>query len=400
MKDRNKEGITSWLIKIGALLLVVFITTAVTWRVAINTFSGDQYLLTKDQFARFSKYQKLDEIVASIKKNYYEDVDENKLIEGAYEGLVSGIGDPYSEYLTKEEVQEINKFNSGSFFGVGIVFNISKEESYPVVRNVYKDSPAQKVGIQIDDYIVAVDGHSTQGMSSEKIVSMVTGEKNTDVKVVVRRGRTEQEYTMTRTEIQSEVISSSVLDGNIGYVRLFTFSGKSSEKLISEFKSLQDKGCTSFVLDLRNNTGGLLDQSVKIADFFLPKGKIANIQGRSGVEEVYESDANSFGKPMVVLVNENTASASEILAGSMQIGGVAKIVGENTFGKGIVQSFHPLTDGNTSIKLTTSVYYLANGETPHGKGIKPDYEIEMDQKNIGQGENDIQLQKAIETLKQ
>lgn len=400
MRDRSKETLSSIAVKIGLLLLVVFISTAVTWQIAIRTFSGDQYLLTKEQFARFSKYQKMDEIIGSVNKNYYGTVDESSLIEGAYEGLIMGLNDPYSEYLTKEEMEEIDKYNSGSFFGVGIVFNITKDLSYPIVRSVYKDSPAEKAGIQVDDYITKVDGVSTKDLSSDKLVAMVTGEKGTTVKITVVRGRQEVEYEMERAEIQSEVISSSVLEDNIGYVRLFTFSGKSSEKLIQEFKDLQARGCTTFILDLRNNGGGLLDQAVKIADFFMPKGNIVYTQNKNGVEKVYESDSSAFGKKLVVLVNENTASASEIVSGAIQVSGSGKIVGERTYGKGVVQSFHPLTDGNSSIKLTTATYYFANGETPHGKGIEPDYEVEMDQVNIGREENDIQLLKAIEVCKE
>lgn len=400
MKNRSKENLSALLVKIGIFLLVVFITTAVTWQIAIKTFTGDQYLLTKEQFVRFSKYQKLEEIISNIKTNYYQDVDENQLIEGAYEGVVAGIKDPYSEYLTKEEIEEIEKFNTGTFFGIGIEFNISKEVSYPVVRRVYSNSPAAKAGLQTDDYIIAVDGVSTKDVSSEKLVAMVTGEKDTEVKLTVLRGRQEHEVTVTRAEIESEVISSTTYEGNIGYVRLFTFSGKSSEKLISEFKKLQSNGCTTFILDLRNNGGGLLSQAVKIADYFLPSGRITYTQNKEGVQEVYESDASAFGKKVIILVNENTASASEIVTGAMKLGKVATVVGETTYGKGVVQSFHPLTDGNSSLKLTTSVYYLANGDTPQGKGIEPDYEIEMDQKNMGNLETDIQLQKAIELCKQ
>lgn len=400
MRDKSRETLGSVVVKIGILLLVVFISTAVTWRIAINAFSGDQYLLTKEQFARFSKYQKLDEMISSINKNYYGTVDESALIEGAYEGLVTGLNDPYSEYLTKEEIEEIEKYNSGSFFGIGIEFNITKDSVYPVVRSVYKDSPAAKAGIQVDDIITKVDGISTKDVSSDKLVAMVTGEKGTSVKLTVARGREEVEYEMERAEIQSEVISSTVLEDNIGYVRLFTFSGKSSEKLIEEFKSLQNKGCTTFILDLRNNGGGLLDQAVKIADFFMPKGKIVYTQGKDGVEQVYESDGSSFGKKLVILVNENTASASEIVAGAIKIAGTGTVVGELTYGKGVVQSFHPLTDGNSSLKLTTANYYLANGETPQGKGVAPDHEVEMDVSNMGNLETDIQLLKAIEICKE
>lgn len=397
MRDRNKETISTVAIRIGILLLVVFISTAVTWNIAIRTFSGDQYLLTKEQFVRFSKYQKLDEMISTINSNYYGTIDESKLIEGAYEGLVQGLGDPYSEYLTKEEIEEVEKYNSGSFNGVGIVFNIAKDVSYPIVRNVYSGSPAEKAGIQIDDYITAIDGQSTKDVSSDKLVAMMTGEKDTSVKITVLRGREQVTYDVVRAQIETEVISSSILgDGSIGYVRLFSFSGKSGEKLKNEFKSLQDKGCTSFILDLRNNGGGLLSQAVDIADFFMPSGKIVYTQNNNGVGDVYESDNSSFGKTLVILVNENTASASEIVSGAIKISGAGKLVGETTYGKGVVQTFHSLTDGNSSIKLTTSAYYLANGETPNGKGIKPDYEVEMDQKNIGNLETDIQLLKAIE----
>lgn len=381
------------------ILVIMFITATITWQVSVRTFSGDKYLLSSEQYARFNKYQKIDEIIAGVNEKYYKDIDENALIEGAFEGVVGGIGDPYSEYLTKEEIEEVENFNKGTFSGIGITFSVSKEAKYPIIQSVISKSPAEKAGLKAGDYIVAVDDISTKNLTSDKIVAMVTGKKGTKVKLSINRNNSLMEFDVERAEIESEVMTSKVIDGKIGYVRLSSFTGKSADKVIKEFKSMAGSGCTNFILDLRNNGGGLVDEAVKLCDFFMPHGQIVYTKSKDGVKDSYESDSANFGKPVIVLVNEYTASASEIVSGALKHSKTAKLVGTNTYGKGVVQSFFPLTDGNSSLKLTTAVYYFANGETPNEVGVKPDYEVQMDDLLIGNDEKDVQLKKAIELCK-
>lgn len=378
------------------LLVLVFLTAAVTWRVAIHSFTGDKYLLTKEQFTRFTQYQKLDELIASINKNYYQDVKESDLITGAYKGLVQGIGDPYSEYLTQEDIEELKTLETGKYYGVGITYSINKDYDYPQVKGVISGSPAEGAGVKIGDLITAVDGTDIRGYATDKLYSLIAGEKGKQVELTINRDGEAHKFTMNRAELEEEVIESRVINGHIGYVRLTQFNGGSAKKVQDAFTKLQKQGCNQFIFDLRNNGGGLLSEAVKIADFFMPQGRIVYTKTKEGVEDVYDSDASSFGKPVILLVNGYSASASEVVAGAMQNAKVAKLVGTKTFGKGIVQTTHPLTDGKSSIKLTTSVYYLANNQSPQGQGITPDETVDMEVKDTFDQEHDAQLEKAIE----
>lgn len=394
MNNKNK----SLIIKIISVLVIIFLTAAITWQIAVSSFTGDKYLLTKDQFARFSQYQKIDEIINNINKNYYKDSNESDLITGAYEGTVMGLADKYSEYITQEEMESIKRLDSGKFFGIGVTYSIDSQTGYPIIKGTMSGSPAEKAGLKAGDSIIAVDGTDVKGLSSDKLFAKISGEKNTKVNVTISREGKESTHEITRIEVEEEVVFPKVIDGHIGYVRLTQFSGGSGEKVIAAFNNLQKQGCTSFILDVRNNGGGLMSEAVKIADFFMPEGRIVYSKSREGVEEVHDSDKKFFGQPLVILVNNYTASASEIVAGAVQQSGKAKLVGQQTYGKGVVQRVFPLTDGKSWLKLTNSVYYLANNETPNEKGITPDVIVEMDVKNTFDQNNDTQLQKAIALL--
>ena len=382
-------------IKVIVGVLIVFVTAGITWQVAVRSFSGDKYLLTKEQFDRFSQYQKIDELIANVNKNYYTDVSEDDLINGAYKGVVWGTGDRYSEYLNQDEMEAYNRLASGKFYGIGVIYTINSELGYPEIKETVKNSPAQKAGVESGDIILRVDGNNVQGYNTEKMNETITGEKGTKVSIQVRRGDEEKAFEMEREAIEEEVVLTRALEGNIGYVRLTQFTGGCADKVEKALKELQKQGCISFILDMRNNSGGLLSEAIKIADFLMPEGRIAYTKNKEGVEEVHDSKAGSFGKPLVILVNERTASSAEIVAGAVQNAKTAKLVGTTTYGKGVVQKLYPLTDGKSWIKLTNSVYYLADGETPNEKGITPDVVVEMDVKNTFDPDKDTQLKKAI-----
>lgn len=386
------------LIQILCGMLVVFLTAAITWQVAVRSFSGDKYLLTKEQFDRFSQYQKIDEIIANIGKNHYADVSENDLITGAYKGVAQS-ADRYSDYFTQEDMELFSRSTSGKGFGIGVLYSINAQERYPQVKEVLENAPAAKAGLQVDDLIIEIDGSNIQNLNTDRISEMISGDKGTKVALKVRRGSEEKSIEVERAEFEQVVVRSKVIQGNIGYVRLSHFVQGCADKVEKAFKELQSKGCSRFILDLRGNTGGVLGEAVKIADLLLPEGRIVYTKTKAGVEEVYDSKAGSLGKPLIVLVNGQSASASEVLAGALQQAKVAKLVGTTTFGKGVVQNVYPLTDGKSWLKLTNSVYYLANGETPNEKGITPEQVVNMELQNTFDEDKDTQLKKAIELSK-
>ncbi len=391
----NKKSIYS---KIIVLVIVVFVTAVITWNIAIMSFSGDKYLLTNAQFERFEEYKKIEEIIAVIDKEYYSDYEQQNVLESMYEGIVQGLGDKYSEYLTDEELEILKNYENGVFFGVGFTLYIDQSTGEVSVSSVYENSPADEQGVKINDQILQINGENITGYSSDKINALVAGEVGTTIKFTIKNDEGTREVELAREEIQRTEVSTALLsNGTVGYVRLNSFSGESADQVIDAFEEYEKDGIQDYILDLRHNGGGLIDSAIDITDFLMPSGTICYTQGKGEIEKVYESDNDSFGKNLVILVNENTASASEIVAGALQKSGVATIVGQNTFGKGIIQEIYTLTDGESAVKLTTNYYYFADGSTPNEVGIAPDVEIEMDYKLINT-EEDVQLEAALKEL--
>ncbi len=344
---------------------------------------------------------KLDSLKSVIDAYYYEPYDEEALQDGMYKGLMSGLGDPYSTYYTREEYDEMLESSEGVFFGIGAYLQQDADTMQIKVVRPIPNSPAEAVGLMTDDIIVKVNDEDISGQDLNLVVSKIRGPKGTQVKVTIYRPSLNEfkDYDIVRDKVESITVDSRMIDDEIGYIQLTEFDDVSTSQFTRAMDELNGKGMKALILDLRDNPGGNVDVAVDIADLFCPEGLVVYLEDKNGKREEYKSDAtHHFDKPMVVLVNGNSASASEILCGALLDYDKAILVGTQTFGKGIVQQIMPMGDGS-GVKVTIGKYYSPKGRCIHGEGFEPDVEVELDvEKYLNEGV-DTQLDKAIEILK-
>ncbi len=332
-----------------------------------------------------------------IDENYVGDVDKEELINSTLKGFVAGIGDEYSEYMTAEEWEEYQSSALGNYCGVGI-YMTSDDDGNIVVVSTISGTPADDAGIQAEDIITAIDGVSTADMTTTDASNAVKGEEGTDVTLTIYRNGEYIDYTLTRSSIKVYHVESEMLDDNIGYISLLTFDEGCYEEFEENMDELVSQGATKIIFDLRYNTGGLVDEALDIIDLFVEKGATTLIEIDSqGNETVTTSDTDKkYDVEMVILINEYTASSSEIVTGALVDNGVATTVGTTTYGKGVIQNVYSLSDGSV-LKLTTAEYYTPNKNKINGVGISPDYEVELETADDGTV-TDTQLEKAEEIL--
>ena len=367
---------------------------------SVGNATGKRTAIANENGIPLAKINKIENL---IDQYYLFDIDKNKQQEGAVEGYVKALGDPYSEFLTKEEMDSLNQQTEGEYAGVGIVVTPSETGAITVVSAI-KGSPAFEKGIKKDDIILKINGKDYNASQMNDAVKVMKGKPNTDVKLTIARmeNKTSKifDVNITRRMISLTTVNSQKI-GDIGYINITQFDRKTDKEFIEQYENLKKQNVKSIVLDLRNNPGGLLDSTVKIADYLLPKGVIVKTVDKNKKEDIQKSDASEQNLPMVVLVNGSSASASEILTGALKDYKKATIVGEKTFGKGIVQTIIPMDKGE-GLKLTISEYFSPNGNKIHKQGVKPDVEIKLDEKAKGIGvefmKEDNQLQKALEIL--
>ncbi|MDO4965619.1 MAG: S41 family peptidase [Lachnospiraceae bacterium] len=335
-----------------------------------------------------------------INKYYLWDVDTEKAMDGMYKGLMNSLEDPYSCYYTKSEMDELLEDASGEYSGIGAYVSVDPESKIPYIARPMPDSPAEKAGVLAGDYIYEIDGEDVTGQDLNLVVSKIKGPDKTDVVLGLRReGESELiNITVKRGKIEVAMLESRMLEDKIGYIWLYEFERPAVTQFNKAYDSLEKEGMKSLIIDLRSNPGGDFDAVVDLADEFLPEGTIVYTKNKNGSGDKRTSDAKCKNIPLVVLVDRNSASASEIFTGTLKDHEVATIVGENTFGKGIVQAVLTLPDG-TGVKITESEYYLPNDECIHGVGIKPDVEVEFDGERYRKDGYDSQLEKAIEVIK-
>jgi len=349
--------------------------------------------------------QKLSLLQNLIDTYYLDDVDEDALETGIYKGFISSLNDPYSTYYTKEEYASLLESSSGVYYGIGAVVSQDVKTGIITVVKPYKDTPAYKAGLLPDDIIYKVEGEEVTGKDLSEVVSKMKGKAGTKVKITIIRDGSEDpiDLTIERQKISIPTIEYRMLDDNIGYIQILEFDEITISQFNNAVSELEKAGMKGLVVDVRNNPGGLLDSVVSILDRLLPKCLIVYTEDKyKNREEEYAKNPDTFDKPLAVLINGNSASASEIFAGAIQDYGIGTIVGTTSFGKGIVQKVIPLTDG-TAVKLTISKYYTPKGRNIHGTGIVPDVEVELAE-NLKQMatvplEKDNQLQKAVEIVK-
>ncbi len=338
---------------------------------------------------------KVEDVLATLDSYYMEDYDTNTLYEEGIRGLVDGIGDPYTTYFTKDEYADFMESMGGSYEGIGVVVSYGETNEDIVVVAPFKGSPGEAAGVKPGDRIIAVDGKSVIGQDVDTVVDQIRGEKGTDVVLTVMRDEEKIDISITRGTIEVPTIDSQVLDDNLGYIAMSQFDEVTADQFKEALDTLNDKQTEGLIIDLRNNPGGYLQIAYQIADMILPKDQmVVYTEDRQGNRsELITRENTSYDKPLVVLVNGNSASASEILSGAIKDHGVGTLVGTTTFGKGLVQRTFELEDGS-ALKITIQKYFTPNGNYIHGVGIEPDVVVEADPES----ETDVQLEKAKEVL--
>lgn len=345
--------------------------------------------------------RKLSELDSLIESDYLGDVDEDALKEGLYKGYLEALGDPYSEYYDAEETAKLNENMSGEFSGIGVVMSQDQKSGLVTMVQIYKESPAAKAGLKEGDILFQVEGKDISGKKLEEIVTEIKGEKGTEVEITVLRGTEGEKVTtsVVRDTIEVQTVEYEMMEDQIGYLAVSEFDSVTYEQYQTALKDLEAQGMKGLVIDLRNNPGGNLDIVCEMLDLILPKGLLVYTEDKNGEKQEYTSDAAyEYDVPMTVLINGNSASASEIFAGAVQDYERADIVGTTSYGKGVVQSVYALKDG-TCVKLTVAEYFTPKGRSINGKGIKPDVEVEYEY-NEEEPEADNQLERAVEVLKQ
>ena len=336
---------------------------------------GDSQVSAALDRSIYKNLKTFNEVLDMVQKNYVEEIESKKLIDGAINGIMKSL-DPHSTYMTADMYKELEVETRGSFGGIGIEITIKKD--ILTVVSPIEDTPAFTAGIKAGDHIIQIDGKSTKDITIMEAVKKMRGQKDTKVTITIMRENMPKpkDFVITRDIIKIKSVKSKVYDDNIGYIRVSSFQERTADDLKKVIKDLNAKvgNPKGVILDLRNNPGGLLNQAVGVADVFLKSGIIVSTKGRTKSMEsksVAKDDGNEPTCPIVILVNEGTASAAEIVSGALQDSGRAIVIGMQTFGKGSVQTVIPLENGS-ALKLTTAKYYTPNGRSIQAEGIKPD----------------------------
>ena len=365
---------------------------------------NDQVTISREEYESLLKYQKLEDLLNYAQMLYYEDVDTDKMLEQAAYGLVFGLEDVYSTYLSKEDMEAFNEEVEGEFAGIGCQLLADSTDKMITVTRVFKNSPAEKVGVRPGDKIVYVNDVYYTAYEMDDAVDVMRGTPGESVKVTVLRDLETIDFDIVREVVNINYVEYEILDENIGYVMVFDFMGDAIEGVKEAIEAFKAADVRGMILDLRSNGGGLLEASVQLADLILPEGNVVSVKTKYGYEEQYPIDNEYYDVPLVLLVNGYSASASEIVAGAIRDSGEGTIIGTKTFGKGVVQSVIPFPDGS-ALKITNARYYTPSGECIHEVGIQPHVEIELDENAVTRyginnlpHEEDAQLQKAVEMI--
>ena len=399
------------------VILAVTITFMLTTMVMYNKFSkayennysginGSSSSDNKGDLTEISLIKTLESFKTMLNQKYIGEIDEEKMLESAIKGYVEGLGDPYTEYLTKEEMSDFMEDTNAEYVGIGVYLTENKTDNTILVVGVMKNSPALEAGMQEGDVITKVNDVAYTGEDIDEAIKIMKGEEGTNVKVTILRDGKEIELDVQRKKINVEHVSSQMLENNIAYVQIDSFDSGVAEAFKNQITELRNGGATKIIIDLRSNGGGIVTEATEIAELFLEKDETILItKGKKDKEELTTSEKDPIIKdiPVVVLVNEGTASASEILAGALKDKYEnTTIVGKTTYGKGVIQTLYNLSDGS-GLKITTEEYYTPNHKKINKEGIKPDVEVDLTKDANGYYETgidkDAQLLKAIEILK-
>ena len=338
---------------------------------------------------------KLNAIDSLLDRNFYfGGTDDEKAENYIYKAFLDSYGDKYTVYYTPDEYKAILESTSGKFYGIGAVCQKNEDGSI-LIADPYEDAPAYKAGIRKGDCVVKVDGTDITDMDLSSAVALIKGDKGTTVNLEIRRGSQTLTFTVERAEVNVKTVDHKMMDDNIGYIVISQFDEVTTKQFKEALEDLQQQGMSGLIIDIRSNPGGLLNSVVDILDGLLPDGLIVYTETKSGTRKEYKgSNSNELKVPLAVLVNEDSASASEIFAGAVQDYRKGAIIGTKTFGKGIVQTIQPLTDGS-AVKYTIAKYFTPKGQDIHGNGVTPDIEVTLPDDAV----SDVQYEAAVNYLK-
>ncbi len=400
MEENKKYKVYKMLMIVALSVFITFMITSIS----LYTYFVENPVLVsanntnKDISSKLTKYREI------IDKYFLGDVDDEKLEEGAIKGYIEGLGDPYTEYISKEDMDTYLDDTMGNFVGIGIYMIKNTQYDKIQVLSTIKGGPAEKVGIQAGDLIVSVDGVEYKASDMTVASNNIKGEAGTKVVVEILRGAETIKYEITREKVKVNQVEGKVISNNIGYIQFTSFDETTAEDFKAKYEELAKQNIKSLIIDLRNNGGGIVDQALEIADYMTDKDSVLLYEVDKNNKETVRKSKNDaiINMPIIILTNENTASASEILAGALKDLGKAKTVGTTTYGKGVIQQILKLNDGS-GIKITIEEYQTPNRNKIHKVGIEPDEKVELPESlqnslSIKESE-DTQLQKAIEMLK-
>ena len=376
-----------------------------------SMFRGNQgtdlsVTIPREEYEKYQSFSELVELLGAADTNYYKDFDRNKMLEYAAKGLMAGLDDPYSFYYNPEEFSEMWEDDEGNYTGIGVLISANYSTQLCTISRVFEGSPAEEADVHRGDilYRVGEDLYVTAD-NLQDAVDIMRGVPGTDVNVTFLRDGQELTKTITRREVVVNRVASTMLDDRIGYISFYEFAGESDKEFESSLKQLTDLGAEGLIIDLRDNPGGWVEQARYVADLFMDEGEACYLVYRGGVEDhsEYRTHDGKTDIRLVILVNENSASSSEILTGALRDKADAVIVGVKSYGKGIIQGVWPVGDKGAGVQMTIAQYFTPNGHAVHGEGITPDVIIELPEDDNGMYQfadldHDIQLRKAYEVM--
>lgn len=366
--------------------------------------NGKNVTISQEEYDRLSRFSKMDLIMQYVEDWYYEEPDVDALIENATRGLLYGLEDPYTFYYSEAEWTEMQEDDEGVYAGIGIQMLANLNDLSVTITRVFKDTPAERAGVRKGDVLVRVEDLEVTAYTMQNAVNIMRGTVDEIVEIEVKRGSEYVVFQIPRAVIHVNRVEYTMLDDQVGYIVLYEFAGESEKEVAAAFEDLKAKGAKSLIMDLRDNGGGWVQSAVDIADLFLDESLLIYSEDRYGTREELKTKDGSDDIPLVFLVNENSASSSEILSGGLHDVGRATLVGVQTYGKGVIQAVIPLDDDKDGFQMTYQQYFLPSGEKVHKVGITPDVIVELPEEMANEmfelGDmSDPQLQKAWETAK-
>ncbi len=356
----------------------------------------DKIMLNSKEYSQVAKmserFDKANKLYDLLDRYYYDEYDKESIIDGICYGLYAGTGDPYTSYLTQDQYEKLKIQTSGELQGIGVVCKVD-EENRIVIGKLIEGGPAEKAGLKPNDIILEIDGEVYRGDKYEDAISAMRGDAGTKVKIAYLRGERQSDVSIIRGKIQLQSVHSQILKNNIGYIYISNFESNTGNEFDTAIRQMEVKGVDGVVIDLRDNGGGVVAGAIQVADRLLDEGVLAYTEGKNEEKTFLNTENGKTSLPYVLLINENTASASEIIAAGIKDSKGGAIVGTKSFGKGVIQTIKPLTDGS-AVKITVAQYFSPKGKVIQKVGVEPDFYVEMEEN----GNDDAQLNKAVELL--